>query len=196
MEHINVNPESFVHVRIIIGIITGLSLARLLNGLARFVQHPKREHIYGVHIGWVFFLLLSVVHFWWFEFSLVHVARWTFELYIFVICYAALFFFICAILFPDNMGEYPGFIAYFHSRQAWFFSLLAAIFTVDVIDTLLKGTDHFWSLGPEYPIRQFVLIILSLVAIKVTNHLYHVIFVTVALVSQVWWVINQIYDLS
>lgn len=185
------NPDSFFHVRIIIGMVTGLSVARLLNGLARFVQHPQREHLYAVHIGWVFFLLLAVVHFWWFEFALVRVERWTFELYFFVICYAALFFFICAILFPDKMEEYAGFKAYFHSRQTWFYGLLAALFAVDMIDTALKGAAHFISLGPGYPIRQGTLIVLSLVATKVTNQRFHALFVVLALIAQVWWIISQ-----
>jgi hypothetical protein len=35
--------EQFIHVRIIIGIVTGLTVTRLLTGLARFVQHPVRD---------------------------------------------------------------------------------------------------------------------------------------------------------
>ncbi|MCO6186252.1 hypothetical protein [Rhizobium sp. L1K21] len=84
----------FTHVRIIIGMVTGLSIARLLNGAARFVQHPKRDQVYGIHIGWTIFLFLAVVHFWWFEFSLAKLPRWTFDKYVFVLFYAALFFFV------------------------------------------------------------------------------------------------------
>jgi len=56
--------DQFIHIRIIIGIATGLSVTRLLTGLARFVQHPARERIYLVHLGWALFLLLAIVHFW------------------------------------------------------------------------------------------------------------------------------------
>ena len=35
----------FIHARIIIGIVAGLSVTRLLTGLARFVQHPVRDRI-------------------------------------------------------------------------------------------------------------------------------------------------------
>jgi len=37
--------DQFVHIRIIIGIVTGLTVTRLLTGLARFVQHPSRDRI-------------------------------------------------------------------------------------------------------------------------------------------------------
>jgi len=33
--------DTFFHVRILVGIITGLSMSRLLTGLARPVQHPE-----------------------------------------------------------------------------------------------------------------------------------------------------------
>jgi hypothetical protein len=50
------NPEGYVHVRTIIGIVLGLSIARLFTGLARLVQHPKRVAIYPVHLAWVLFI--------------------------------------------------------------------------------------------------------------------------------------------
>ena len=52
------NPEGYVHVRTIIGIVLGLSVTRLFTGLARFVQHPGRVAIYPVHLAWVFFILI------------------------------------------------------------------------------------------------------------------------------------------
>jgi hypothetical protein len=64
-----VHPDVFVHIRIIVGMVLGLSLTRLVTGLTRFVQHPKREQIYPIHFGWVLFMLLSIVYFWWFEFG-------------------------------------------------------------------------------------------------------------------------------
>lgn len=68
------------------------------------------------------------MHFWWFEFGLKRIGVWTFEIYLFVISYAALFFFLGALLFPDRMDEYSGFAEYFHPRQKWFYGLLAALF--------------------------------------------------------------------
>jgi hypothetical protein len=108
--------DAFFHVRIIIGLVAGLCITRLLTGLARFVQHPARPQIYPVHLGWVVFLLLAVMHFWWFEFGLERVGVWSFELYLFLVGYASLFFFTSTLLFPDKMDEYAGFADYFHAR--------------------------------------------------------------------------------
>jgi hypothetical protein len=187
------HPDVFFHIRVIIGIVVGLSVTRLLSGLARFVQHPSRERIYLVHLGWVLFLLLAVIHFWWYEFGLSHIEKWTFELYLFVICYAVLLFFICAILFPDQLNEYSGFDAYFHSRQKWFYGLLSSIFIFDVIDTALKGAAHFQSLGMEYPIRQGVFFVCSLIAMFVADRRFHMVFVGVGLVYQILWIL-RVFD--
>lgn len=184
------SPDLFFHVRVIVGIVTGLSVARLLNGLARFVQHPSREQIYPVHLSWVLFLLLSVVHFWWFEFGLSRIGRWSFEIYFFVICYAILFFFITAVLFPDRMDEYSGFKDYFHSRQKWFYGLLSGIFVLDVVDTALKGTAHLQALGLEYPIRQAAFFLLSLIAMFVSNRRFHLVFAVGGLAYQAWWILR------
>lgn len=196
MDNIAPDPAAFTHIRIIVGMVTGLSVARLLNGLARFVQHPKRELIYSVHMGWSLFLLLSVIHFWWFEFTLARIGRWTFEEYLFVIGYAALFFFISAILYPDKMEEYAGFESYFTARRTWIYCLLAGLFAVDMIDTAIKGAAHFAALGPQYVVRQALLTGLSLLGIWMTDRRYHLGFVIFALGAQIWWIASQFAVLS
>ncbi len=185
--------DQFFHIRMIVGIVVGLSVARLLTGLAQFVQHPLRERIYPVHLGWVIFLLLGITHFWWFEFGLSRLERWSFEIYFFVLFYAALFFFICTILFPDRKDEYSGFEQYFHSRQKWFYGLLALLFLVDIVDTLIKGAEHFNAVGVDYPYRQVVLAALSMGAIFVADRRYHIAFVIVALGAQLWWIALDFY---
>ena len=139
--------DIYLHVRVMIGIIVGLSVARLLTGMSRFIQHPKREHVYLVHLGWAIAILLSVVHFWWWEFRLQEIADWYFEEYACVLFYAILFFLLSTILFPDKLDEYKGFKDYFISRKRWFFGILALTFMVDVWDTLLKGNEYAAALG-------------------------------------------------
>lgn len=196
MEIAQARPDIFAHVRILVGIVTALSISRLLTGLARFIQHPRREHAYPIHIGWVLFMLSAIVHFWWYEFHLSTIPHWVFEVYIFVILYAFLFFLLCTLLFPDRMDEYSGFEEYFLSRKKWFFGLLTLIFLVDFIDTAIKGESYFHHLGLEYLIRQSVFAVLSIVAIFVQNRIYQAAFVVFALIYQGWWIISQFHALS
>jgi hypothetical protein len=183
--------EQFAHARVIIGIVTGFSMARLLTGIARLVQRPARDEIYSVHLGWAIFLLLAVTHFWWFEYGVSQAGRWSFGLYMFTILYAALFFFTCVILLPDRADLRTGYAHYFHAQQVWFYGLMATLFVADVVFTALKGTEHLRSLGPAYPVKQGVLLLLALAAPFVRAPRFHGAFAAGAILSQVWWILRM-----
>lgn len=185
---IDVTPQLFIYVRTIVGMVLGLSIARLLTGLARFVQHPGRDRVYRTHIAWVGYLFLTVIGFWWWEIELVRVEHWTFFTYAFLIFYASLFFFLCTLLFPDELREYAGYKDYFLSRRRWFFSLLALTFVADFIDTLLKGEAYFASLGIEYPIRNLLMLALCGVAIASSSPRVHGVLAGAAIAAQVVWI--------
>jgi len=183
--------EEFFHVRILVGIITALSLSRLITNLARPVQEQDWHRIGLVHTGWSVFLLLMIVHFWWFELGLSRIEKWTFGLYFFVIFYAILLFLICTILFPEQQDRTTNFEDYFYSRQKWFYGLLALIFLVDIADSAFKGESHLRVLGLEYFLRQAVFVVLSIIGIFVRAPLYHRLFVAGAILYQMSWAVRQ-----
>jgi hypothetical protein len=133
------SADIFLHIRVVIGIILGLGITRLLTGVAAFVQHPGRQKLYWVHLAWVLSILITLVHFWWWEFWLVGLGHWNFGIYVFVIVFAILLFLLCALLFPTDIAEYAGYEDYFISRRRWFFGVFAATIVFDLVDTLLKG---------------------------------------------------------
>ena len=94
-----------------------------------------------------------------------------------MIFYASLFYFLCALLFPDDIKEYAGYEDYFLSRRSWFFGILALTAIADVVDTLFKGVDYFNSFGFEYPAQTIVTIALCLVAMATRSQLFHGAFV-------------------
>jgi len=182
------SQEAFIHVRMIIGVVTGLSMARLLSGLARFVQHPARPRVYPTHVIWAVFMLLATTNFWWFEFGLRALPIWTFETYFFVITYAAVYFFTCTLLFPDTLDEYRGYEDYFHARQKWFFFLLATIYLMDLADSALKGGAYFVPFGSIYVPRQVGFALLAIGAAFTQNRRVHLGFALAALVGEVLWI--------
>jgi len=186
--------ETFTHIRIVMGMVVSLSLARLLNGLAGIVQHPRAARIYAVHLGWVAFMFLFLVHFWWWEYRLHGLPAISFATYLFLILFCALFFFLCALIFPTSMQDYDGYEHYFMSRRKWFFGFLAAMLLTDIVDTALKGRDYFFSLGVEYPARTAIYIVLSLIAVMTGNRRYHAAFVAFALFYQLYWIF-RVYDI-
>ena len=60
----------YLHVRVLFTILLDLGVSRLLSGVAQIVQHPKAYKVYWVHLLWVLFLFLYLIHFWWWEYRL------------------------------------------------------------------------------------------------------------------------------
>ena len=161
--------------------------------MAKFVQHPGRERIYGVHLAWALSMFILLVHFWWWEFGLVSVNPWSFTSYAFLILYVVVLFLLCTLLFPDDLADYSGWRDYFQSRRSWFFGIMAALYVIDFIDTLIKGKPYYQHFGIEYPIRNGLLVVLCLAAMKVSNERFHRAFVAFAIVYELSW-IYRLYD--
>lgn len=170
--------------------VLSLAVARLLNGVARFVQHPKKVKIFPLHLAWVFAILLHLIHFWWWEFRLIYVHEWTFEVYFMLIAYAIDIFLLCTLLFPDDMSEYSGFEEYFMSRRKWFFGIFGASFLIDFVDTALKGTAYYNSLGWEYPARNILFIVFCLMAMFVAKKRVQMTFVILTLIYEISYILR------
>jgi hypothetical protein len=184
------SPDLYLHVKVVISIIVGLCITTLLNGFARFVQHPKRAKASILHLGWAVSLLLWIIHFWWWEFRLTLVPQWTFAIYFFVILYAILFYFLCTLLFPSDLHDYSGYEDYFLSRRRWFFGILAATFVADIIDTNLKGSAYVHSFGIEYPIRIGVSFAVCVVAMLVRDRRVQLTLLALSLLYQVSFILR------
>jgi hypothetical protein len=99
------DPAVFIHIKVALGMVVSLGIARLLTGVAKFVQHPGRTRPDWIHLAWAASMLLTLLHFWWWQYRLAEIA-WRFENYLFVMGYAALFYLMSALLFPDDIAEY------------------------------------------------------------------------------------------
>ena len=167
--------QFYLHVRVLVGLVVGLGVTQCLSGLARFIQHPRERKIYWLHLVWVATALLSIMHFWWWEFALIRL-HWNFALFAFVMFYAFLYYLLASLLFPTHITDYTGFEDYFFSRRAWIFGLLALLLVVDFVDTGIKGSTHLAALGLEYKLRLPALVAGCALAGWTTNRTYHAIF--------------------
>ena len=183
--------DLYSHVRIIVAVVVGLGLTHLLRGVAQLIQHPGKNRLYWVHLAWVFFTFLYVVHFWWWEYWLRELPDWNLAIYLFTICYAVLIYLLCAMLFPESLADYEGFEDYFYSRRRWLFGLLIAVFALDLEDTFLKGPQYYLHLGVEYPLRAGIFILASAVAIATRNRRYHEVFVVTAVAYQLFYIFTK-----
>src|SRR5215469_3733584 len=174
--------DLYQHVNVVISILVGFSLTRLLNAAPQLAQH-ERKPVYWVHLVWCLFMFIYVVGFWWWEFQLTTIRHWTFPLYVFVTVYGVLIYFLCALLSPTDLSQYEGYKEYFFSRRKWFFGAMAVMFVADLYDTYMKGLEHFHALGLTYHLRTGFVLLLSLLAIKVSNERFHAAFAVIALLA-------------
>jgi hypothetical protein len=186
-------PEVFPHVRGLLAIVVALGLAHLLSGLAKFIEHKRTKPLYLPHLLWIGIVLLSTIHFWWFELGLWYIHPLTFELFVFVLSYGFIYYLLARILIPDDLNEYTGYEDYFMSRRRWFFGLFGLTMPVDLIDTLEKGREYYQSLGAEYPIRLVVVLILCGIAMWTKNRRFHLAFAAIYLVYLTSWIL-RLYD--
>ncbi|MFD2935194.1 hypothetical protein [Spirosoma flavum] len=185
--------NEFTHIRMIMGFILSLSVAQLLRGVAKLIVHPTRSRPYWVHLMWVVYIFLAIIYFWWWEYRLHELTQWTFLSYVGVIFYIVLYYLLCSLLFPEDLSDYEGFKDYYYARRPWFFSILATTFLMDVVDTMIKGSIYFKNLGPEYPIRIGIHIVLCLLAVKWRNERYHAGLVFVLLGYNISWIARHYF---
>jgi hypothetical protein len=181
--------NSVTYVRSLLAVILGLALTHLLRGIASLIQDPKTLKPYWVHLTWVLFLFLYLLHFWWWEFHLDQVQAWTFPLYFFVVFYATIAYLLCAILVSDHLHGYEDYRSYFDARRAWFFSLLAVLLALDVVDSLIKGSDYWHRLGYPYVVREAILLPFSLLAMRLKSSLFQSIFAVSAVLIEIAFIL-------
>jgi hypothetical protein len=179
-----IDVDLYLHVRVLLSIILGLAVTRLVGGVAGFIQHPARHHVSLIHLGWVAWALMNVLTFWWWEFRLSSVEHWSFALYFFICIYASMYFFVSVLLFPTDIEGYSGYHDYFMSRRAWFFGFVALTEALDLVDSWIKGPEHFRSLGPEYFVLIGGFIAGCAIAARTRNQTFHALFLIVAFLYQ------------
>jgi hypothetical protein len=175
----------------LMSMIISLSIAHLLKGVARIIEHPSRKKIYWVHLLWVVYLFMLITDFWWWEVKLKKVPEWNYGYYIFIVLYIICFYISSSLLFPDDLQEYDGYKSYFYSRKQWFFGLLGLLFVLDIGDTLIKGKTYYASLGNEYPVRIALHFILCLAAIKIRQQRFHEILVIAFIAYGISWILRR-----
>lgn len=185
--------EIFEYISVLTSIIIGLGITHLLKGVAGLIQHPQREEIYATHLAWVAYMLFTTVLWWWWQFGLDERPEWTLGIYLFVSMFALVFYLLCALLFPSDMDDYEGYHDYFMSKRSWFLGLLATAYLLDLLDTLLKGVDHFRRLGLDYPIQAVVIAGLCVLGVRTRSRRYHAILVSIVLTSQVYQAVAYLW---
>ncbi len=184
----NAATELFPHIRIVMGMVVGLGVARLLTGVAGIVQHPHRARLSALQLLWVAAVLLELIHFWWWEFALFELQDWSFGVFFFIFLYTIVLFLQAALLFPDSLAEYNGYEDFFLKRRPWFFGLFAANIICDLIDTYIKGQAHWEKFSFEFALQVPIGLALCAIAVWTPDKRFHLALVCFYLVYQLSWI--------
>lgn len=166
--------DILLYVRLISGTLLGLTLGRLLNGVAKFVQQPGAHRINLLHGLWCFFIFASVTLFWWDEAHSFAKVEWTFATYLFQIAYCGSFLFLTAVLLPDNVDEFGDHLSYFIARRYWFYSVLIISFLLGIVDVVVKEGWSDSLVSPEEIIFDLVMVCVLAAGMVVNSYRVHV----------------------
>jgi hypothetical protein len=144
--------DAFNYVAVLVSIISGLALTRLMSGLSEMIQSANRARIYWIHVVWILTVVLEVMLSWWVLYRWHTAPNWTFFLFVWVSIPPILLYLASAILFPGELETTgsPNWRDYYYKNRRGFFFIFGAIAPLDIVDTLLKGRQHFIDQGPLY----------------------------------------------
>jgi hypothetical protein len=181
--------DAFNHIKSVLGIVLGLSIAHLLQGTLNLFLHPGRKKRYWVHLLWVLYVFLLILHFWWWEYKLNSIKVWNFAEYLLVTLYIINYYAIAWVIYPKEMNDYDeSYEQYFYARKNWFFGFLGFSFLLDILDTVIKGSDYFHQLGIEYFLRNAIHAILCLLAMKINNRKFQACIVILFIVYEIFYI--------
>lgn len=182
--------ETYSHIKTVLGIILGLSITHSLKGAVKLIDHPNRIKAYSVHLLWAFYMFLNTVYFWWFEVHLTEIKHWDFIKYLFLVTYVITYYVLAALLFPDDLRDYKDYRDYFYSRRKWFFSILALLFALDMIDTYIKGPHYQMQMLEIYPARAVLHICLCFWAARTQKNTQQLMIVLLFILFQFYWILR------
>ncbi|HJT80399.1 MAG TPA: hypothetical protein VJ719_04300 [Chthoniobacterales bacterium] len=190
--------EAFNYVAVLVSIIIGLGVTRVLTGVSDAIQVGNRPRIYWVHTVWMVNLLIGLMLFWWVLYRWNTAPQWTFFIFLWVNVAPILMYLASGVLCPGELEKTgsPDWRDYYYRNRRGFFFVFGSIWPLDVVDTLLKGQQHFIAQGGMY-LPTIVLWTLGNFAAGLTkNERYHKIWVVLFPVSQIAYVTVQLLSLG
>jgi len=144
--------DAFNYVAVLVSIIVGLAATRLLSGMSEMLQVANRPRVYWIHVMWILNMFMELMLYWWVLYRWHYTTHWTFFLFIWVTIPAILVYLTSAVLYPGELetSGSPDWRDYFYKNRRSLFLIFGSIPPLDIIDTLLKGKQHFIDQGVLY----------------------------------------------
>jgi hypothetical protein len=181
--------DSFNYVAVLVSIVIGLGVTRILSQLSEAIQVENRRRTYWVHTLWMISLFSLLLLFWWVFYRWRGVRDWTFFLFLWVNIAPTLGYLASGILCPGELEQTgsANWREYYYANRRSFFFIFALVWPLDVIDTLLKGRQHFIDQGSLYLPTMTVWCVGSIVAGITRNERYHAFWAVLFLLYQIFY---------
>jgi hypothetical protein len=159
----------FEYVSVFISIVLALGVVHVLTGAVRLFGDEKARP-YWVHSLWTLNLLVFLAFFWWFSFDWRLQEVWTFPLFLFVVGFAMLLYVLCVVLVPINPPDAFDYREFFFGKHRQIFLLWGTVWVVDILDTVLKGSDNLERMGGSSVLYVMTGVTLAHFAAALTSH--------------------------
>jgi hypothetical protein len=167
--------DPFSYVCVLTSIVAGLAVTRLVGGLGQLIQTWRRTPGYWIHALWMVNTLMTVIITWWVQYRWRTIEHWTLFLVLWLLVAPINLYLASALLFPNEQEGEPitSWRAHYFNHRRGFFLLVAMNFVIDLADTLLKGWEHFRSLGALYAGSMLLFIVLCSTAALAKSPRFH-----------------------
>lgn len=144
--------DAFNYVAVLVSIVVGLAVTRVLSQISEVIQAGSRQKTYWIHTVWLINAFSMLMLNWWVFYRWRTAPEWTFFLFVWVTLAPTLLYLGCSVIAPGELDETPAanWREYYYANRRGFFFIIAPIWPLDIIDTLLKGKQHFIDQGPYY----------------------------------------------
>jgi hypothetical protein len=142
--------NSFNYVAVLVSIVLGLGVTRVLSQLSETIQIQNRRRSYWVHTLWMVGLFINLMLCWWVFYRWRTASQWNFFLFVWVTVAPTLLYLGSGVLCPGELESTGAkdWRQYFYANRRGFFLSILPIWPLDIIDTLLKGKQHFIDQAP------------------------------------------------
>jgi len=181
--------DAFNYVAVLVSIIIGLGVTKVLSQLSEALQVDVRRRTYWVHTLWMVSFLTLLLLCWWVFYRWHHVRDWTFFLFLWVNVAPILQYLASGVLCPGGLEttDAANWHDYYYANRRSFFFIFALIWPLDIVDTLLKGKQHFVDQGPLYLPTMLAWCTGAIVAGLTKNERYHAFWAIFFLLYQIYY---------
>ena len=181
--------DAFNFLVIVPGIVLGLALVQLLNGLASAIQNRATVTHSWIHALWYLTLFLLVIQHWYAIYSWRNFGE-TFLSYLSFMVYPILLFIASALLMPViELGQTVCLRTHFFANRAWFFLIASAALIETLVRSIIFGGVAAWSV--ESLIRACGIALTITLAIREDNRT-HIVATPIAFLLTLVYIANYV----